>query len=170
MSSEIQPIVRSFTIIEYLASSEGARSLREIASACSLPPSTTHRLLNTLCLLDYVVHESNGHYRLSYKIVGISGNIVSRSNFISIVKPFLDNLSDRLNESVHLVARDGNDIVYVYKVTRAIGSIQMASHIGMKLPMYRCAVGKAILATLDNTEIANNFNLHVKSLPQFQIP
>lgn len=70
MSSEIQPIVRSFTIIEYLASSEGARSLREIASACSLPPSTTHRLLNTLCLLDYVVHESNGHYRLSYKIVG----------------------------------------------------------------------------------------------------
>lgn len=113
MSSEIQPIVRSFTIIEYLASSEGARSLREIASACSLPPSTTHRLLNTLCLLDYVVHESNGHYRLSYKIVGISGNIVSRSNFISIVKPFLDNLSDRLNESVHLVARDGNDIVYV---------------------------------------------------------
>lgn len=38
MSSEIQPIVRSFTIIEYLASSEGARSLREIASACSLPP------------------------------------------------------------------------------------------------------------------------------------
>lgn len=158
MSSEIQPIVRSFTIIEYLASSEGARSLREIASACSLPPSTTHRLLNTLCLLDYVVHESNGHYRLSYKIVGISGNIVFRSNFISIVKPFLDNLSDRLNESVHLVARDGNDIVYVYKVTRAIGSIQMASHIGMKLPMYRCAVGKAILATLDNTEIANIFN------------
>ena len=62
MSSEIQPIVRSFTIIEYLASSEGARSLREIASACSLPPSTTHRLLNTLCLLDYVVHESNGDY------------------------------------------------------------------------------------------------------------
>ena len=105
-----------------------------------------------------MVHESNGHYRLSYKIVGISGNIVSRSNFISIVKPFLDNLSDRLNESVHLVARDGNDIVYVYKVSRAIGSIQMASHIGMKLPMYRCAVGKAILATLDNTEIANIFN------------
>ena len=28
----------------------------------------------------------------------------------------------------------------------------------MKLPMYRCAVGKAILATLDNTEIANIFN------------
>lgn len=158
MSNEIQSVARTFTIIEYLSKSARAMSLKEISTACSLPLTTTHRLLNSLCSLDYATNESNGHYRLSYKLFEVSSKIVSQTNLISIAKPILDDLSERLGESVHLVVRSGNNIVYVYKVVCAIGSIQMASRIGMTLPMYRCAVGKVILSTLDDAEIIDIFN------------
>lgn len=158
MSNEIQSVARSFAIIEYLSNTAKATSLKEIAVECSLPLTTAHRLLNNLCLLQYAVHEPNGQYRLSHKLFEIASRSLSGSSLISISKPILDNLSEALDESVHLVVREGNDIVYVYKVVRAIGAIQMASRIGMRLPMYRCAVGKAILSTLDDLEIAHIFN------------
>ena len=157
MSNEIQSVARSFAIIEYLSKTAKPTSLKEIAAGCALPLTTAHRLVNNLCLLNYAVHESNGYYRLSHKLLEISNQSLSASSLISISKPILDDLSERLKESVHLVVREGTNIVYVYKVVRAIGSIQMASRIGMSLPMYRCAVGKAILSTLEDAEVAEVF-------------
>lgn len=155
--NEIQSVSRAFAIIEYLSMSEKTVALKNIASACELPPPTAHRILNTLCSLGYVVHEENGQYRLSLKLFEISSRAVSRSSLISIAKPYLDALSERLGESIHLVVRDGTDIIYVYKVTHAVGSIQMASRIGMRLPMYCVAVGKAIMAAMSDPEIAAVF-------------
>lgn len=156
--SEIQSVARSFSIIEYLSSSAKALQLKEIAAACSLPPPTAHRLLHNLCELGYVINEGNGQYHLSMKLYEISSRTVMRSSLISIAKPYLDELSEQLRESVHLVVRNGCDIVYVYKVTHTTGSIQLASKIGTRLPMYRTAVGKALLATLEDSEIAYIFN------------
>ena len=158
MSGEIQSVARSLAIIEYLSDSTKAQHLKDIAVSCSLPLATTHRLLNNLCSLGYIKHESNGRYQLSYKLLEIANKHLSRSSLIPVAKSFLDNLSEQLDESVHLVAREGNDIIYVYKVSRVIGSIQLASRVGKKLPLYCCGVGKAILSTLDDTEIKNIFN------------
>ena len=158
MSSEVQSVARTFAIIEYLSNSANAQPLKDIAASCAIPTATVHRLLNNLCSLGYINHEPNGQYRLSYKLLEIANRQVSRSSFIPIVESYLNNLSEQLGESVHLVAREGNNIIYIYKVTRSIGSIQLASHVGKKTPMYCCAVGKAILSTLDDAEIKNVFD------------
>lgn len=105
----------------------------------------------------YVIHERGGYYRVSLKLYELANQTAPRSSLIAIAKPYIDELSSSLGESVHLVVRDENDVVYVYKVTQPIGSIQMASKIGMRLPMYRCATGKAIMASLPNGEIKKIF-------------
>ena len=145
MSNEIQSVARVFAIIEHLSNSPKAQPLKVIASSCAIPPPTAHRFLNNLCSLGYVIREDDGRYKLSYKLFEISSKALNQSSVISIAKPYLDDMSERLGESVHLVVKNGNDVVYVYKITHAIGSIQMASKIGMRLPMYRCATGKAIM-------------------------
>ena len=54
-------------------------------------------------------------------------------------------------EAVHLVIRDGRDIVYIYKTES--GPMRMSSRVGLRSPLYCTGVGKAILATLPGDEL-----------------
>lgn len=153
MSIEIHSVVKTFAIIEYLSAYSEPQLLKTIADRCSLPPSTAHRLLSNLCALGYVCNNGGGQYRLTYKLFELSSKAVAKSSLIAIAKPHLDALSEQLKESVHLVVREGSDTVYIYKVTHSVGSIQLASRIGMRIPMHRTAVGKAILSTMGDDAV-----------------
>lgn len=154
----VQSVERTFAIIELLSAESKPQQLSSIAKACMLPPATAHRLLDTLCKFGYVKNDIGGFYSLTPRLFSITSNSVIGTSLISVAKPHLDELSDLVNESVHLVLRDDCDIVYVYKVVKSIGSLQMASHIGMRLPMYTTAAGKAILSTLPEPEVRRIFN------------
>ena len=52
---------------------------------------------------------------------------------------------------MHLVIRDGRDIVYIYKTES--GPMRMSSRVGLRSPLYCTGVGKAILATLPGDEL-----------------
>ena len=64
----------------------------------------------------------------------------------------LERLSQRTAEAVHLVIRDGADVVYIYKTESS--PMRMASRVGLRSPLYCTGVGKAILATLPDDEVA----------------
>ena len=66
-------------------------------------------------------------------------------------KAHLERLSQRTGEAVHLVIRDGRDIVYIYKTES--GPMRMSSRVGLRSPLYCTGVGKAILATLPGDEL-----------------
>ena len=51
----------------------------------------------------------------------------------------------RTGHTCHLVLLDGHDVVYVDKVENT-ATVRMASRIGARMPAYRTAVGRAILA------------------------
>lgn len=153
----VQSVERTFAIIEFLCAKSKPQQLAVISKACGLAPATTHRLLETICGMGYAKCEIGGFYSLTPKLFSITSNILTENTLIAIAKPHLEELSSLVNESVHLVLRDGCDVVYVYKVVKAIGSIQMASHIGMRVPMYRTAVGKAILSTMPEQEVRHIF-------------
>ena len=57
----------------------------------------------------------------------------------------------RTGEAIHLVIRDGADVLYLYKAEA--GGMRMGSRIGLRSPMYCTGVGKAILATLSPDEV-----------------
>ena len=48
-------LTRGLTLLEKLAETEGGITLTEISSRVSLPPSTAHRLLNTLADMGFVL-------------------------------------------------------------------------------------------------------------------
>ena len=52
---------------------------------------------------------------------------------------------------MHLVIRDGTDIVYIYKAESS--PMRMSSRVGLRSPLYCTGVGKAILATLPEAEV-----------------
>ena len=149
----VQSAERIFQVLEILADN-GEMGLMELSTALGLHKSTVHRLLMSLIYMGYAKqNESTQKYMLTYKLVNMSGKILERMDILQIAKPYMERLSDISGETVHLVQREGNDILYIYKIEAKVGSIRMVSRVGMVHPMYCSGVGKAIMATLPEKEV-----------------
>lgn len=148
----VQSVERIFGIIEALAAHPGGAGLQQLAADTGLAKSTAHRLLASLVGLGYAMQDAdNGRYRLTLKMFELSSGIVNRMDIMSVAKLHLERLAQRTGEAVHLVIRDGKDIVYLYKTES--GPMRMASRVGLRSPLYCTGVGKAILAGLPEQEV-----------------
>ncbi len=78
-------------------------------------------------------------------------------DILAASKPYTRELMEKVNEVVHFVIREGNNIVYIDKV-EADNTIRMASTIGRRSPLYCTSVGKAILAQLSDEEVERIWN------------
>ena len=149
----LQSVERIFALIELLAAHPAGASLQTLAQGTALAKSTVHRLLASLVGLGYVSQEeTSGRYRLTLKMFELSSGIVNDMAIMEVAKAHLERLAQRTGEAVHLVIRDGQDIVYIYKTEN--GPMRMSSRVGMRSPLYCTGVGKAILATLPAGEVA----------------
>lgn len=154
----VQSAERIFQVMEMLADN-GEMGLMEISAALGLHKSTVHRLLMSLIYMGYAKQdESTQKYMLSYKVVSMAGKLLDRMDIMQVAKPYLERLSDLSGEAVHLVAREDNNILYIYKIEAKVGTIRMVSHVGMVHPMYCSGVGKAIMATLPEKELRQIWN------------
>lgn len=148
----VQSVARIFSIVETLAAHPQGMNLQAVAEETKLAKSTVHRLLSSLIQLGYALQDGvTGQYRLTLRLFELSSAAVSEMNVLSTAKPYLDRLAARTGEAIHLVIRDGTDVVYLYKAEA--GGMHMGSRIGLRSPMYCTGVGKAIMATLSAGEV-----------------
>lgn len=150
--SGVQSVERIFQLIESLAAHPAGAGLQRLAQDTGLAKSTVHRLLASLVSLGYAAQDENGRYRLTLKMFELSSGIVNSMDIMDVAKVHLERLAQRTGEAVHLVIRDGQDIVYIYKTEN--GPMRMSSRVGLRSPLYCTGVGKAILATLPADEVA----------------
>ena len=154
----VQSAERIFQVLEILAEN-GEMGLIELSAALELHKSTVHRLLMSLIYMGYAKQDQTTQkYMLTYKLVNMAGKILDRTDILQIAKPYMERLSDISGETVHLVQREGNHILYIHKIEAKVGSIRMVSHVGMVHPMYCSGVGKAIMATLPEKEVKQIWN------------
>ena len=151
--SGVQSVERIFQLIESLAAHPAGAGLQRLAQDTGLAKSTVHRLLASLVSLGYAAQDENGRYRLTLKMFELSSGIVNSMDIMDVAKVHLERLAQRTGEAVHLVIRDGQDIVYIYKTES--GPMRMSSRVGLRSPLYCTGVGKAILATLPADEVTN---------------
>ncbi|MEG2454628.1 MAG: IclR family transcriptional regulator [Oscillospiraceae bacterium] len=144
----VQSLERAFGLLEQLAVHSRGAGLMELSNLTGLHKSTTHRLLASLIGLGYVVQDSaSGHYRLTYKLLTLSNNLLEGVDVLSVSKSHLDDLSEQTGETVHLMVPDGWQGVYIYKSEPArTTSVQMRSRVGLRVPLVYTAAGKAMLA------------------------
>lgn len=156
---KVQSVERTFSVIEALSHKPKGASLTELTAATDLNKTTVYRLIKSVIRLGYAAKdEESGKYFLTTKMFEVGSRAINRSDLLTISRPFLDKISDITGEAVHLVIRDGNDIVYIYKVDSGNSSIRMSSRIGLRNPMYCTSVGKAILAELPDEEVDDIWN------------
>ncbi len=142
----IQAVERALNILDLFSEQKVELNLAEISHLTGLHKSTLHSLLKTLQAQGYIEQtESNAPYRLGVKLLE-RGYLVQRSrDFITVARPYLEQLSERTGQTVHLGVLDGKSGVYVDKV-EGTRSIIVYSRIGRRMPIHTTAIGKVLLA------------------------
>jgi IclR family KDG regulon transcriptional repressor len=147
-------VTKLIRALEYLADNKDWVNLRTMARDLDLSAASTFRILDSLKKLEYVHQENNGsRYKLGMKIAGVSASVLSNNSLNQIAHPFLQKLTALTNETAHLAALDGNEIVYIDKVDTP-QAMSMRSRVGQHARMNTTAVGKATLASLPQAEYA----------------
>lgn len=148
----IKVLDKSLLILEFLLQHSSFMSIMEISKELKIYPSTIHRVLNTLKYRGYVEQcPVNQKYRLGLKLVELG---MARYHQIDLVKeahPFLKELVDQCNETVHLGILDQEEVLYIAKED-CPRTIRMVSQVGRRAPLHSTALGKILLAYLPEKE------------------
>ena len=140
----MKSLAKVFKIIELLKGKKGIK-LQQITKTLDLPKSTTHRILTELIKNKYVYKDENNYYRLGYKFLEISSNIIDNYDLREIAEGSIDKLNEMTKETIHLAILLDNQLTYIDK-RESQHSIKMVSQIGKSGPIYCTGVGKALLA------------------------
>jgi IclR family transcriptional regulator, acetate operon repressor len=153
----MKSVVNAIKVVEELATG-GDNGVGELARRTGIPKSTVQRCLDTLHAQDWIERVPGDDprvpttWRLSPRLAMLAGGDDTET-FVALARPFIERLRDESEESVHLAALEGSDIVLLERVPGP-GAIQIVLPLGHRVPAYAAATGKAILACLDDTEIA----------------
>lgn len=147
--SNVLAIEKGCNILDLLSRGKKSYSIREIALTLELPKPTVHRILSTLRNSGFVIQDPDSKdYRLGFRLVELGQTVLERIDCRKEAEPFLNNLADRVQETVHLAHLDDGQIVYLDKVERISvpTGLRMASRIGARNYAHSCALGKVLLA------------------------
>ena len=142
----VQSVDRALTILEIVAE-HGAISLTELSGLANLNKATVHRLLSTLIYKGYVEQNpKTGYYGLTFKLFQLGNKKIEKMDSLSVARSLINELSNLLGETAHLVVEDNKEVVYIDKFEPSNLTFTMHSRVGSRAPMYCTAVGKALLA------------------------
>ncbi|KKM09794.1 hypothetical protein SY88_16465 [Clostridiales bacterium PH28_bin88] len=149
----IRSVRRALEILSSFNADKPEWNLLELSEHLGMHKSTIHRLVLSLCDGGFLERNpSTKKYRLTLKLVELGTLVLSQMDLRKEAFPYLQELSDRVGETVHLVVRDGADAIYIEKVERP-NAVVRYSRVGKRLPLYCTAVGKVLLAGRPDEEI-----------------
>ena len=153
-TGSVQSVDRLFSIMEELSQHPRGMLLTDLANAVDLTPSTTHRFLGTLVAHHYAHKDpESGKYRLTMRMYEVGARVLPGLNILSLARPYLESLSEEVEEVIHLVVRDDDEVLYLSRLDGSPAVVNMGSYTGLRNPMYCTGVGKAILAHLPEQEM-----------------
>jgi PcaR/PcaU/PobR family beta-ketoadipate pathway transcriptional regulator len=149
----IETLARGLNILELFTQKTPCLSLTEITGSLKLSKSTVFRILATLESSGYLDRDpATRRYRPSLKVLQLGFLAINRLEVRQVARPYLERLSQEVNETVSLCVLHGSDIVYVDRIrNRAIVGVVL--DIGSHVPAHSTTVGKILLAYLPPGEL-----------------
>jgi len=147
----MQGIERAFTVLRALAGKPGTSSLAEVTRASGLPKSTVLRLLAAL-EEQGAVQSLAGRYSIGPGLAALSHHGAPVSALREVVRPYLLEAAEALEENVSLTIEDGDATLYLDTAV-AESSVRVHDWTGERLPYHASAGGLALLSTRSKAEI-----------------
>ena len=145
----IQSVDRAVRILKALAGGPGRLGVSELSDRLGLAKGTVHGLLRTLHAHGLVEqHPDSDKYQLGPQLLQLSNRYLDLSELRSRSLAYSEALAGRADEAVRVGAFHGDGMLVVHHVFRPDTSLQILE-VGSLLPLHATALGKAVLAYLD---------------------
>lgn len=140
------PLRRAAAVLDAVAAVRDGVSLQQISDAVGLPPSTTHRLTQSLLDIEYLAFDpERKKYRIGKRLVRLVHISQDTATLRMKADPFIRKLADRFHQTVFLTQLSGEELELV---TFALPREPFGSAIfpGASFPINATATGKATFA------------------------
>jgi DNA-binding IclR family transcriptional regulator len=143
--NSIQVIERMTRLLDALADSPAPASLKHLALAAALHPSTAHRILTAMVNDRMVERAEQGSYRLGMRLIELGNLAKSRVSVRELALPYMRELHAATGEAVNLSVRREDEIVYIERTSSGRSMMRVVNVIGGRAPLHITAVGKLFL-------------------------
>ena len=148
---------RTLAILEVLSGhGHAGMTIAEIARSLELPQNSVFRIVDTLHERGYVERDTTRRYALTGKLLDLAKPKVGDKSLAACAFDALCELRDGTGETVQLAVRSQHRCVLIEQVASR-QPVKVLGEIGLRIPLYSCAPGKAMLAALPNTELEDFF-------------
>jgi len=148
---------RTLAILELLGRHRMGLSLTEIARDLDLPVNSVFRIAGTLHARGYLQRrEDDKRFVLTNKLFDLSRPQVRDKSLVVCAMESLKWLRDETGETVQLLAGVNHKMTLLEQCI-STQAIKVSGTVGLQVPMYSCAPGKAVLAHLPPQELEGFF-------------
>lgn len=148
----IESVDSALTILRMLCDAKTLR-VSDVAAQLKVAQSTAHRLLSMLVHHGFAKQdERRGGYAIGPMFLEMGFAAIRDLDIRQHARPILEELRDRVNETIHLGVPYGQSILYVEGV-ESRQQLRSGSRVGTFVPAHCVSLGKALLATLSREEL-----------------
>ncbi|MFG3099140.1 IclR family transcriptional regulator [Streptomyces sp. NPDC048182] len=155
MGRLVPAVSRALDILELFLEGDGTLSAPEIVRHLGLPRTTVHELVATLTARRYLVPAADrpGRYRLGVRPYQLGARYAEQLDLAAEGEQVARSVAETCDETVHVAILEDTDVIYVAKVD-STHAVRMVSAAGRRLPAHCTSVGKMLLASLPEAELA----------------
>ncbi|GGU43684.1 transcriptional regulator [Streptomyces daghestanicus] len=148
-------MTRALDILELFLDGDGTLSAPDIVRRLQLPRTTVHELVTTLAARKYIVPVSGqpGRYRLGVRPYQLGARYAEHLDLAAEGQQVARTVAETCDETVHVAILEDTDVIYIAKVD-STHAVRMVSAAGRRLPAHCTSVGKMLLASLPEHELA----------------
>ncbi|MFF7987400.1 IclR family transcriptional regulator [Streptomyces sp. NPDC007901] len=151
---EVKSAARTVELLELLAArGDRPARLQELADALGVPRSSMYALLQTLITRGWVRTDTTGSlYGIGIRTLLTGTSYLDSDPRVRLVRPYLDEASEALGETIHLARLDGRNVAYL-ATRESHAYLRTISRVGRRLPAHAGALGKALLAERPDSDL-----------------
>ncbi|WP_391207888.1 IclR family transcriptional regulator [Psychrobacillus sp. L4] len=147
----MQSIIRAMTVAKVLAAhaTEKGVTISDLSKLCELPLSTMHRLLQAMMKQGMVEQDEQlKTYKLGVIWLEYGLQVYDSIDYISKIRPEIEQLSKEVEESVYLSKPLGTEAIIVERIDSPNNPIRIYDQMGLRIPMNIGAANKSMLAAM----------------------
>lgn len=143
----VTALARGLDILRCFGEGETSLTNSDFSDRTGLPKATISRLTYTLCALGYLVADARaGSYRLGAGVLHLGFSVLSAVDIREHAQTTMEALRDGPNSYITVALGELHQLDVIYIATCASREgVTLAIRIGTKLPVFRSAIGQAIL-------------------------
>ena len=142
----ISALAKGLRVLEAFDADHPRQSIAEVAERTGLDRATTRRCLLTFVAEGHMEHDGK-FFTLTHRALRLGLSALAALPLPQIVQPWLDQLTEQIEQSCSVSILDGTDIVYLARAAqRRVMSIGLMP--GSRLPAHCTSMGRVLLAAL----------------------